>query len=42
MPAENDLVGMLIANPAAFYGLSLLMIFLLGSMVFWMARKRPL
>ncbi|MEM5812476.1 MAG: hypothetical protein QXN71_03355 [Candidatus Aenigmatarchaeota archaeon] len=40
MAGETDLIGMLIANPPAFYGLSLLIIFFLGSIVFWGARKR--
>jgi hypothetical protein len=39
MAGETDLVGMLIANPPVFYGISLLMILILGGLVYWNARK---
>jgi len=40
MPGETDLIGMLIANPPVFYGLSLLIILILEGFVFWSAMKR--
>ena len=39
MAGETDLVGMLIANPPAFYGLSLFVILVLGGLIYWNARK---
>lgn len=42
MAGETDLMGMLIANPTAFYGLSLLVILILGSLVFWGVKKKAL